>query len=255
MSKVLTYDNPSILCLIRRLSLCQTFAQVSHPTRAGANEASAAPPRPLYGPVCGRPARAILLLAIGVHFAQCGDRPAGRLLCRYCRPWRQRWPQTASVRDAPRAGTRRTFRRSSGPRLSRWPVVRHAHTANLGRAGRGDTRPGRVEQQIVAHISPGTIRTWLHADKSHLGALTHDDARLIRTLWTRPLRCSSSTNTPRRWQRRVKQSCAVMRNLPPSPSACQCDRSRRAGSPVHVAERYLGRALCNSSAPWWSLRA
>ena len=80
--------------------------------------------------------------------------------------WRQRWPQTASVRDAPRAGTRRTFT----------PLQRAQITALACSAPRAHGKPwprwsgeklahGAVEQQIVEHIAPGTIRAWLRADK------------------------------------------------------------------------------------------
>jgi DDE superfamily endonuclease/Homeodomain-like domain len=80
--------------------------------------------------------------------------------------WRQRWPQTDSVRDAPRAGTRRTFTAlqraqitalaCSSPRVhgKPWPRWSGEKLAQVA-----------VEQQIVEHISPGTIRTWLRADK------------------------------------------------------------------------------------------
>ena len=80
--------------------------------------------------------------------------------------WRQRWLQTDSVRDAPRAGTRRTFT----------PLQRAQITALAGSAPRAHGKPWprwsgeklaqvAVEQQIMEHISPGTIRTWLRADK------------------------------------------------------------------------------------------
>jgi transposase len=80
--------------------------------------------------------------------------------------WRQRWQQTESVRDAPRVGTRRTCTplqraqitalacsspRAYGKPWPRWSGEKLAHVA--------------VEQQIVAHIAPGTIRTWLRTDK------------------------------------------------------------------------------------------
>jgi len=80
--------------------------------------------------------------------------------------WRQRWRQTASVRDAPRAGTRRSFTalqraqmtalacsapRTHGKPWPRWSGEKLAQVA--------------VEQQIAEHIAPGTIRTWLRADK------------------------------------------------------------------------------------------
>jgi transposase len=80
--------------------------------------------------------------------------------------WRQRWQTTAALFDAPRAGTRRTFtalQRAQGVALAcsaprqygkpwqRWSGEKLAQVA--------------VEQQIVAGIAPGTIRTWLRADK------------------------------------------------------------------------------------------
>ena len=80
--------------------------------------------------------------------------------------WRHRWRQTDSVRDAPRAGTRRTCTllqraqitalacsapRAHGKPWPRWSGEKLAQVA--------------VEQQIMEHISPGTIRTWLRADK------------------------------------------------------------------------------------------
>ena len=78
--------------------------------------------------------------------------------------WRQRWQQTESVRDVLRAGTRRTARCSSEPRLPRACSSPRAY-GNPGHAGRGRTAHVAVEQQIVAHIAPGTIRTWLCTDK------------------------------------------------------------------------------------------
>jgi transposase len=68
--------------------------------------------------------------------------------------WRQRWQQTDSVRDAPRAGTRRTFT----------PLQRAQMTALACSAPRAHGKPWprwsgeklaqvAVEQQLVAHIS------------------------------------------------------------------------------------------------------
>jgi transposase len=80
--------------------------------------------------------------------------------------WRQRWQTTASLFDAPRAGTRRTFTalqraqvvalacsapRPYGKPWQRWSGEKLAQVA--------------VEPQIVAGSAPGTIRTWLRADK------------------------------------------------------------------------------------------
>jgi transposase len=82
------------------------------------------------------------------------------------RQWRRRWQTTAVVRDAPRAGARRTFTplqraqitalacrspRAHGKAWPRWSGEKLAAMA--------------VEQQRVTSISPGTIRTWLRQDK------------------------------------------------------------------------------------------
>ena len=81
--------------------------------------------------------------------------------------WRQRWQQTDRVRDAPRAGTRRTCTplpraqiialacrapRTYGKPWPRWAGEKLAQVA--------------IAQQLVAHIAPGTMRTRLRMDKS-----------------------------------------------------------------------------------------
>jgi len=80
--------------------------------------------------------------------------------------WRQRWQTTDALHDAPRAGTRRTFTslqraqivalacsapRQYGKPWQRWSGEKLAQVA--------------VEQGIVTAIAPGTIRSWLRADK------------------------------------------------------------------------------------------
>jgi hypothetical protein len=80
--------------------------------------------------------------------------------------WRQRWQHADSLRDAPRVGTRRTFTplqrarvvalacsapRQYGKPWQRWSGEKLAQVA--------------IEQQMVEGIAPGTIRTWLRADK------------------------------------------------------------------------------------------
>ena len=80
--------------------------------------------------------------------------------------WRQRWQTTDSLFDAPRAGTRRTF-----PSLHRAQVVALACSAPRQYGKPWQRWSGEklaqvaVEQQIVAGIAPGTIRTWLRADR------------------------------------------------------------------------------------------
>jgi hypothetical protein len=79
---------------------------------------------------------------------------------------RRRWQDTDSWRDAPRAGTRRTFTplqrtrvvalacsapRQYGKPWQRWSGEKLAQVA--------------TEQQIVESIAPGTIRMWLRHDK------------------------------------------------------------------------------------------
>jgi hypothetical protein len=112
--------------------------------------------------------RARILLLAHQHPTWCNAEIARRVGCcvNSVKRWRQRWQQTSSVRAAPRAGTRRTFTalqraqltalacsapRAHGKPWSRWSGEKLAQVA--------------VEQQIVEHISPGTIRTWLRADK------------------------------------------------------------------------------------------
>ena len=120
--------------------------------------------------------------------------------------WRQRWHVTDCQHDAPRTGTPAPSRRSSGRRLSRWPVVLHAHTATPGHAGRGrnspkspsSSRSWRTSRQ--ERFAPGCART-----RSNLGGITRGSARPIPALWTRLARCSISTNTPRRWRRKGKR--------------------------------------------------
>jgi transposase len=80
--------------------------------------------------------------------------------------WRRRWQQTASVRDAARAGTRRTF-----TPLQRAQIIAlacsapHAHGKPWPRWSGEKLAQVAIEQQMVAHIAPGPIRTWLRQDK------------------------------------------------------------------------------------------
>ena len=80
--------------------------------------------------------------------------------------WRQRWQQTDSVRDAPRAGTRRTF-----TALPRAQIIALACSAPRAHGTPGPRwsgeklAQGAIEQHIMTHIAPGTIRTWRRQDK------------------------------------------------------------------------------------------
>jgi hypothetical protein len=80
--------------------------------------------------------------------------------------WRQRWQQTDRVWDAPRAGTRRTFtalQRAQMIALA-WRAPR-AHGKPWPRGSGEKLAQVAIEQHIVAHIAPGTIRAWLRQDK------------------------------------------------------------------------------------------
>lgn len=80
--------------------------------------------------------------------------------------WRRRWQTTDRLREAPRAGARRTFTplqrtrvvalacsapRQYGKPWQRWSGEKLARVA--------------IEQQLVDTIAPSTIRTWLRRDK------------------------------------------------------------------------------------------
>ncbi len=112
--------------------------------------------------------RARIVLRACRHPEQPNVTIAQQLHCRVTtvKRWRQRWQTTDSLLDAPWAGTRRTFKalqraqvvalacsapRPYGKPWQRWSGEKLARVA--------------VEQQIVAGIAPGTIRSWLRADK------------------------------------------------------------------------------------------
>jgi hypothetical protein len=80
--------------------------------------------------------------------------------------WRQRWQTTDSLFDAPWAGTRRTFtslQRAQGVALACRAPQQYGQPWQ--RWSGEKLAQGAVEQQIGAGIAPGTIRTWLRADK------------------------------------------------------------------------------------------
>jgi transposase len=112
--------------------------------------------------------RAQLLLLVHQHPKWSDATIAQEVRCHVntVRQWRQRWRATDSLRDAPRAGRRRTFTplqrtrvvalacsapRQYGKPWQRWSGEKLARVA--------------IEQQIVDTIAPSTIRTWLRQDK------------------------------------------------------------------------------------------
>ena len=112
--------------------------------------------------------RAQIVLLAARHPEWSNPTIAQRLNCHVTtvKRWRQRWQHTDSLRDAPRAGTRRTFTplqrarvvalacsapRQYGKPWQRWSGEKLAQVA--------------IEQQMVERIAPATIRTWLRHDK------------------------------------------------------------------------------------------
>jgi transposase len=112
--------------------------------------------------------RAQIVLHAARHPQWSNATIAQRLSCHVTtvKRWRQRWQHTDSLRDAPRAGTRRTFT----------PLQRARVVALTCSAPRQYGKPWQrwsgekltqvaIEQQIVERIAPSTIRTWLRHDK------------------------------------------------------------------------------------------
>src|SRR5215468_1813525 len=168
MSKVLTYYNPPILCLIRR-TLLMPGPVPKYPIQLmPEQEVHLQQLSTRYTAPYAEVQRARILLLAHQQPTWRNAEIARQVGCcaQTVKHWRQRWLQTASVRDAPRAGTRRTFTalqraqitalacsapRTHGKPWPRWSGEKLAQVA--------------VEQQIAEHIAPGTIRTWLRADK------------------------------------------------------------------------------------------
>jgi transposase len=112
--------------------------------------------------------RALMVLYAARHPEWANATIAQRLGCSVTtvRRWRRRWQETDSLRDAPRAGTKRTFTplqrtrvvalacsapRQYGKPWQRWSGEKLARVA--------------IELQIVESIAPSTIRTWLRHDQ------------------------------------------------------------------------------------------
>ena len=82
------------------------------------------------------------------------------------RQWRRRWQTTEVVRDASRAGARRTFTPLQRAQITALACSSpRAHSKAWPRWSGEKLAAVAVEQQIVTSISPGTIRTWLRQDK------------------------------------------------------------------------------------------
>jgi transposase len=168
MSKVLTYDNPTHFCLMRRTvimpgplpkyAITLTAAQAMHLQHLST----------CYTTPYAEVQRARILLLAHQHPTWRNAEIARRVDCcvNTVKRWRQRWQTTDALQDAPRPGGTRTFT----------PLQRAQITALACSAPREYGKPWRrwsgeklaqvaVEQQIVTRISPGTIRTWLRQDQ------------------------------------------------------------------------------------------
>src|SRR3954454_16638285 len=168
MSKVLTYDSPPNLCLIRRTVLMPGPLPKYPIQLTPEQEGHLQQLSTCYKAPFAEVQRARILLLAHQHPTWCNAEIAHRVGCcvNTVKHWRQRWPQTNSVLDPPRLGTRRTFTplqraqitalacsapRAHGKAWPRWSGEKRAAVA--------------VEQQRVTSISPGTIRPWLRQDK------------------------------------------------------------------------------------------
>src|SRR5215510_13457507 len=111
MSKVLTYDNLPILYLIRRTCLMPgplpKYPIQLTPEQEGYLQQLST----CYMAPFAEVQRARILLLAHQQRTWQNAEIARRVGCcvNTVKHWRQRWLQTDSVRDAPRAGTRRTF--------------------------------------------------------------------------------------------------------------------------------------------------
>src|SRR5262245_48244601 len=168
MSKVLTYDNPPTLCL-RRRTILMPGPLPKYPIQlTPEQEGHLQHLSTCYTAPFAEVQRARILLLAHQQPTWRNAEIARQVDCcvNTVKHWRQRWRQTASVRGARRPGTRRSFTAlqraqiialaCSSPRAhgKPWPRWSGEKLAQVAR-----------EQQIVAHIAPGTIRTWLRTDK------------------------------------------------------------------------------------------
>src|SRR5215475_500038 len=111
MSKVLTYDSLPNLCLIRRTALMPGSLPKNSIKLTPEQEVHLQHLSTCYTAPFAEVQRARILLLAHQPPTWCNAEIARRVGCcvNTSKRWRRRWQQTDSVRDAPRAGTRRTF--------------------------------------------------------------------------------------------------------------------------------------------------
>ena len=154
--------------------------------------------------------------------------------------WRQRWPQTASVRDAPRAGTRRTFTALQRAQLTALACsAPRAHGKPWARWSGEKLAQVAVEQQIVEHILPGTIRTWLRADKikpwrSHSWQHSTDPQFVAKAAPVLDL----YQHAPELAAQGEAVVCSDEKTSLQARQRVSATQAAAPGSPIHVADRY-----------------
>src|SRR5262252_609205 len=168
MSKVLTYDHPTDLCLSRRTVLMpgplpKYPIQLTPEQERYLQQLSNS-----YTAPFAEVQRARILLLAHQYPTRRNAELARQVGCcvQTVKHWRQRWQQTASVQDAPRAGTRRTFTALQRVQISALACsLPRAHGKPWPRWSGEKLAQVAIEQHIVTHIAPGTIRAWLRQDK------------------------------------------------------------------------------------------
>jgi len=170
--------------------------------------------------------------------------------------WRQRWHVTDCQRDAPRTGTPRTF-----TPLQRAQIIAlacsapRAHDKPWPRWSGEKLAQVAVEQQIVAHIAPGTIRTWLRTDKikpwRYHSWQRSTDPHFVD-------KAGPVLDLYEHAQALAAQGEAVVcgdEKTPSKPASGSVrPRPRRLGTPSTWRIGINGWAPCNCSVLWWSLR-
>lgn len=242
MSKVLTYDNLLILCLIRRTALMPgplpkypiqlTPEQEKHLQQLSSR----------YTASFADVQRARILLLAHQHPTWRNVEIARQVGCcvQTVTRWRQRWHMTDCQRDAPRTGTPRTFTprqraqmsalacsspRTYGKPWPRWSGAKLAHVA--------------IEQHIVTHIAPGTIRTWLRQDKikpwRYHSWQRSTDPRFVD-------KASPVLDLYAHAQTLVTQGeagvCSAEKTSIQARQRVRATRAAAPGYPVHIADRY-----------------
>ena len=159
--------------------------------------------------------------------------------------------------DAPRAGTRRTFTplqraqimalACSAPRVygKPWPRWSGEKLAQVA-----------VEQQIVAHIAPGTIRAWLRRDKIkpwRYHSWQHstdpqfvDKASPVLDLYE---------HAPALAAQGEAMVCSDEKTSIQARQRVSATKAAAPGLPVHVADRYKRMGAVQLFCALWSLRA